>query len=69
MTHEHPEAAEYAAAAPELERAAAPRKFTKDDLVYLATTGATIGIRISAAEALYQYGRADGAEALLTVRP
>jgi hypothetical protein len=35
--------------------------FTLEDLVYLATSGPTVGIRKSAAEALYQRGRTDGA--------
>lgn len=35
--------------------------FTKEDLISLATRGDTIGIRKSAAEALYTMGRCDGA--------
>jgi hypothetical protein len=42
--------------------------FTKEDLVHLATDAtSTIAIRRAAAEALYQRGRSDGANEIMTV--
>lgn len=43
--------------------------FTKEDLIYLATdVSSTIGIRRSAAEALYAMGQRDGARELSAAR-
>lgn len=68
VNHQHPEAAEYAAAAPKLERAASAISFTKDDLVMLATSGPTVGVRRAAADALYSLGQRDGAIEISTAR-
>jgi hypothetical protein len=43
-----------------------PIKFSKEDLVYLATSGPTIAIKRGAAEALYQRGRVDAAHEIRT---
>lgn len=71
MTPDHPEAVEYAAAASELERAAAPPaaiSFTKEDLIFIATGDSSIRVRRSAAEVLYLLGKCDGAREITQAR-
>lgn len=65
---DHPEAIEYAAAAPELEKAADAPVFSKDALILLATCGETLNVRRAAADALYAMGQRDGARELSEAR-